>query len=126
MMPYGTTVEECKEYYKCVTYPTVGAATPQDRGGFPMRYGDCTMMFTPTELKATETETQGWIQFETGEYILDEPIRDAVLDHMQAQGRNKAVGFVRLFSSSFSSSFEDLKCANFVRWWSSGHAICLF
>ena len=43
-----------------------------------MRYGDRTMLFTPHELKTTETETQGWIQFETAEYILEEPVRDAV------------------------------------------------
>lgn len=59
--PTGTTVAESEEYYKCVSYPTVGAATPQDRGGFPMRYGDRTMLFTPDELKSLETETQGWI-----------------------------------------------------------------
>ena len=29
-------------------------------------------------LRAVETETQGWIQFETGEYILDQKKRDQV------------------------------------------------
>jgi len=99
MFPYGTTVAESEEYYKCVTYPTVGSATPQDRGGFPMRYGDRTMLFTPNELKTTETETQGWIQFETAEYILEESIRDAVLDVMRRQGANKACGFIGPFDA---------------------------
>tara|TARA_B110000208_G_C11712675_1_gene409896 strand:- start:6 stop:1010 length:1005 start_codon:yes stop_codon:yes gene_type:complete len=99
MAPYGTTLTEAEAYYKCVTYPTVGAATPLDRGGFPMRLGDRSMLFTPDSLKATETETQGWIQFETSEYILDATVRDAVLDHMAAQGPNKAAGFIGPFDA---------------------------
>lgn len=99
MAPYGTTLKECEDYYKCVTYPTVGAATPLDRGGFPMRTGDRTMLFTPDSLKEGETETQGWIQFETSEYILDTGIRNGVLDHMMAQGRNKGCGFIGPFDA---------------------------
>ena len=37
---------------------------------------------------------QGWLQFETGELILDTQRRNAVLDHMAEQGRNTAVGFI--------------------------------
>ena len=49
------------------------------------------MAFTPKELRAAEAPwTQGWIQFETGEYILadeqyNQGIRDAVLNLMQSQ-----------------------------------------
>ena len=57
------------------------------------------MLFTPNELKTTETETQGWIQFETAEYILEESIRDAVLDVMRRQGANKACGFIGPFDA---------------------------
>jgi len=111
MMPYGTTVGECAEYYKCVSYPTVGSATPFDRGGFPMRLGDRQMLFTPDSLKSTETETQGWIQFETGEYILDEPIRDQVLDVMKAQGPNKACGFIGPFDAVMRCGVSDTMAA---------------
>ena len=68
---YGTTVEEAEAYYKCVTYPTAGQATALDRGGFPMRTGNYDLLFTPDALRAGETETQGWIQFETSEYVLN-------------------------------------------------------
>ena len=57
------------------------------------------MMFTPDELRGTETETQGWIQFETKEYIIDIETRDRVLDLMAAQGHNKACGFVGPFDA---------------------------
>ena len=43
-----------------------------------MRLGNREMCFTPASLRAVETETQGWIQFETGEYILDQEKRDQV------------------------------------------------
>jgi hypothetical protein len=64
---YGTAVEQAKEYFQCVTYPTVGTATPLDRGGFPLRTGNYDLLFTPDALRDGETETQGWIQFETSE-----------------------------------------------------------
>ena len=56
-------------------------------------------MFTPDELRNAETETQGWIQFETAEYIMDRSLRDRVLDLMVEQGRNKACGFVGPFDA---------------------------
>ena len=56
-------------------------------------------MFTPEDLRNAETETQGWIQFETAEYILDRDMRDQVLDLMAAQGRNKACAFVGPFDA---------------------------
>lgn len=102
MMPYATTLAEAEALYKCVNYPTVGAATPLDRGGFPMRRGDRTMLFSPESLKAAETETQGWIQFETAELICDTAVRDGVLDLMKAQGAGKeckAVGFIGPFDA---------------------------
>ena len=45
-------------------------------------------------LRSSETETQGWIQFETSEYLIDRKLRDKILQLMVAQGRNKACGFV--------------------------------
>ena len=75
----------------------MSAASPcsPDRGGYPTRDGARKMAFTPNELRAAEAPwTQGWIQFETGEYILDPTIRDQVLDLMASQGKNKACGFI--------------------------------
>lgn len=99
MAPYGTTAQEVHDYFKCINYPdgTASNATPLDRGGFPMRRGDRSLLFTPESLKAAETETQGWVQFETSEYISDVARRDAVLDHMAVQGHAKAVGFIGPF-----------------------------
>lgn len=57
------------------------------------------MRFTPQELRAAEVDTQGWLQFETGEYILDKQTRDAVLSVMQQQGRNRACGFIGPFDA---------------------------
>ena len=99
MRPYGTTYEEAASYYRAVNFPDPGNATPDDRGGYPVRDGERTMMFTPDELRGTETETQGWIQFETAEFIMDEELRDRVLDLMAAQGPNKACGFVGPFDA---------------------------
>jgi len=99
MRPYGTSTAEAEQYYRAVTYPTPGSATPDDRGGFPMRLGNRQMCFTPASLRAVETETQGWIQFETGEYILDQKKRDQVLDLMAAQGPNKTAGFIGPFDA---------------------------
>lgn len=99
MRPYGTTYEEAEAYYRAINFPDPGKATPDDRGGYPVRTGDRTMMFTPDQLKDAETETQGWIQFETAEYILDRKLRDQVLDLMAAQGPNKACGFVGPFDA---------------------------
>jgi hypothetical protein len=92
-------VLQAEEYYRCVQYPRTGAATPHDRGGYPMRKGDGAMLFTPDALKAAETECQGWVQFETSEYIEDVPTRDRVLDVMSLQGRNKAAGFIGPFDA---------------------------
>lgn len=105
MRPYGTTVAEAEQYYRAVTFPDTGHATPDDRGGYPTRGGDYKMAFTPGELRAAEEPwTQGWIQFETGEYILadeqyNQGVRDKVLDLMQAQGKNKACGFIGPFDA---------------------------
>lgn len=46
-----------------------------------------------------QRDTQGWLQFETGELILDVSRRDAVLDLMAAQGPHKACGFVGPFDA---------------------------
>jgi 2-keto-3-deoxy-L-rhamnonate aldolase RhmA len=99
MRPYGTTYEDADRYYRSVNFPTPGRSTPHDRGGYPVRSGDRTMMFTPDALRNAETETQGWLQFETAEYIMDTELRDRVLDLMAAQGRNKACGFVGPFDA---------------------------
>jgi len=101
MRPYGTTLAEAEQYYDAVTFPVgkPGAATNDSRGGYPMRLGDLEMTFTPDSLRAAETEIQGWIQFETTEYILDKEIRNQVLDLMKKQGRNKGVGMVGPFDA---------------------------
>ena len=99
MRPYGTTVAEAETYYKSINFPVPGEPTPDDRGGYPVRDGERTMMFTPHELRDSETETQGWIQFETKEYIIDVSTRDQVLETMAAQGANKACGFVGPFDA---------------------------
>lgn len=99
LKPYSTTVEQAERFYRSVNFPTPGEATADDRGGYPVRYGDRGFAFTPGELLGAETETQGWIQFETVEYIIDVKIRDAVLDIMEAQGPNKACGFVGPFDA---------------------------
>ena len=100
MAPYGTAVQEVCEYLKCINYPDgiASNATPFDRGGFPMRRGDRSLLFTPESLKgAEETETQGWVQFETSQLISDVAVRDEVLDLMAMQGPAKAVGFIGPF-----------------------------
>ena len=99
MRPYGTSVEQVERYYRSVNFPVPGKATADDRGGYPVRDGARKMMFTPDDLRNSETETQGWIQFETKQFIIDEEIRDQVLDIMAAQGRNKACGFVGPFDA---------------------------
>jgi hypothetical protein len=99
MKPYSTTFEEAQRYFRSINFPIPGDATADDRGGYPIRYGDRNFAFTPDSLRGVETETQGWIQFETAEYILDTELRDRVLDLMAAQGRNKACGFVGPFDA---------------------------
>jgi hypothetical protein len=99
MRPYGTTFEEAERYLRSVDFPVPGRATPFDRGGYPMRGGDRTLKFTPGELRAAETETQAWVQFETGEYIMDLKLRDRVLDHMASLGRNKACVYIGPFDA---------------------------
>ena len=99
MRPYGTTYEEAEVFYRSVQFPVPGQATAVDRGGYPVRTGDRTMCFTPDSLRGAETETQGWLQFETAEYIIDTVLRDRLLDLMAAQGRNKACGFVGPFDA---------------------------
>ena len=99
LRPYSTTDEDAERFFRAVNFPVPGQATADDRGGYPVRSGDRTMMFTPDELRNAETETQGWIQFETAEYIMDRSLRDRVLDLMVEQGRNKACGFVGPFDA---------------------------
>ena len=41
-----------------------------------MRRGDRSLVFTPDALRAAERDTQGWLQFETTEYLLDEDVRE--------------------------------------------------
>jgi hypothetical protein len=99
MRPYGTTYEDAERYLRSVNFPIPGSATPDDRGGYPVRGGDRVLKFTPGELREAETEVQAWVQFETSEYILDKNLRDRVLDLMAKQGRNKACGFVGPFDA---------------------------
>jgi len=97
MKPYGTTFEEAKNYFECINFPTPGKATVHNRGAYIRRLNDRTTTFTPESLLEAETETQGWIQFETAEYILNLELRNQILDLMQAQGKNKTCGFVGPF-----------------------------
>jgi 2-keto-3-deoxy-L-rhamnonate aldolase RhmA len=99
MRPYGTTYAEAERYFHSVNFPTPGQATPHNRGGYPVRAGDRTLMFTPEKLRDAESEVQGWIQFETAEYLLDRDLRDQILELMAEQGRNKACGFVGPFDA---------------------------
>jgi len=99
MRPYGTTVEEAETYFKTLTYPVAGQANSLNRGGYPCRGGDRVMKFTPDDLRQAECDTQGWIQFETGEYIRKEKLRDKVLDIVAAQGKNKGCVFIGPFDT---------------------------
>jgi 2-keto-3-deoxy-L-rhamnonate aldolase RhmA len=99
MRPYATTLKETQDYLRTVQFPVAGKATPLDRGGYPVRKGDKTLSFTPDELRAVEAETQAFVQFETGEYILDEALRDQVLDLMASQGLHKCCGFIGPFDA---------------------------
>jgi len=103
MRPYGRTVEECNEYLDCCRYPEPGRASENSRGGFPLRRGNRDLIFTPGELRAAETETQAWVQFETMEYIMPGETRDAVLESMAREGRNKACGFIGPFDALMRS-----------------------
>lgn len=99
LKPYSTTFEQAKRFYQSVNFPVPGQATADDRGGYPVRFGDRGMAFTPGELLDAETETQGWLQFETAEYIMDRDLRDRVLELMASQDRNRACGFVGPFDA---------------------------
>jgi 2-keto-3-deoxy-L-rhamnonate aldolase RhmA len=99
LRPYGTTYEDAERYLRCVRFPEVKKATPYDRGGYPVRTGDRTAMFTPEELRNAESEIQSWVQFETAEYIMDKSLRDRVLDLMEQQGPNRSCGFVGPFDA---------------------------
>ena len=99
MRPYATSLREAEEYYRSIQFPHPGSATPFDRGGYPVRMGDRSVTFTPDSLREAETETQGWLQFETAELILNTSVRDGVLDLMKEQGKNKACGFVGPFDA---------------------------
>ncbi len=98
MRPYGIELEETQRYLRSVRFPS-GNATKDDRGAFPMRRYDRTMTFTPQSLRDFETETQGWVQFETAEYIIDTNMRDRVLDEMAATGKHRSAVFVGPFDA---------------------------
>lgn len=99
MRPYGTTYEEAHRYFNAISFPVPGRGTSDDRGGFPMRAGDRTMDFSPRALLAAEEDVQGWLQFETEEYVTDIDLRDRILDLMQSRGRNKTCGFIGPFDA---------------------------
>lgn len=99
MRPYGTRFEDAERYVRAITFPRPGNATADDRGGYPVRAGDRTPYFTPDGLRSAEVDTQGWIQFETAEYILDTELRDRVLDLIASQERNRVCGFVGPFDA---------------------------
>ncbi|MEE2659393.1 MAG: hypothetical protein VX733_12875 [Candidatus Latescibacterota bacterium] len=99
MKPYGTTYEQAERFFRTVDFPTPGQATPDDRGGYPVRLGDRNFTFTPNSLRGAEVDTQGWVQFETAEYITDTDLRDRVLNLMAEQPPNRACGFVGPFDA---------------------------
>ena len=78
MRPYATTVAEADQYFQAMTFPPgrPGTASQDSRGGYPTRLGDRELCFTPDSLRASESETQGWLQFETSEYILNAALPD--------------------------------------------------
>ncbi len=94
MRPYATSFEEAEVYYRAIAFPVPGETTRHSRGAYPMRGGDRVSTPTLEALRDAETQTQGWLQFETSELILDLGLRDRVLELMAAQGRNRACGFV--------------------------------
>ncbi len=97
MRPYGTTYEDADRYFRAIKFPVPGKATPFDRGGYPVREGDGSLLFAPRQLREAESQIQGWLQFETAEYILDIDLRDKILDLMESQEQNMACGFVGPF-----------------------------
>lgn len=99
MRPYAVSLEEVECYISSINFPIPGKATPHSRGGYPVRTGDRSMMFTPDELRNAESEIQGWVQFETAELIMDTSLRDRVLDLMAGQGKNRVCGFVGPFDA---------------------------
>lgn len=99
MRPYATTLEEAQVYFQSLNYPVSGSANSYNRGGYPVRGGDRVMKFTPDQLRHAERDTQGWLQFETGEYIKKENLRDQVLELIASQGKNKACVFIGPFDS---------------------------
>jgi len=99
MRPYGTTLEHAQTYFQSISFPIPGSATQDDRGGYPVRGGDRVMKFTPEGLRNAEIDTQGWIQFETGEYIFKHKLRDKILDLVAAQGKHKACVFIGPFDA---------------------------
>jgi 2-keto-3-deoxy-L-rhamnonate aldolase RhmA len=108
MRPYATSAADAEVYYAALTFPEPADKAREGyprglrrhaRGAYPMRRGDRRSTFDPQSLRAAETETQGWLQFETGELLLDVGSRDAALDVMAAQGANRACGFVGPFDA---------------------------
>lgn len=100
MRPYGIELDETRRYLRSVEFPPAeGNASRDDRGAFPMRHYDRTMTFTPQSLRDFETETQGWIQFETSEYIVDTLNRNRVLDEMASRGAHRVALFVGPFDA---------------------------
>lgn len=97
MRPYCTSLSEAEQYYSAIDFPEPENARPSSRGGYPVRDGAHNFLFTPGELLHAERDTQGWLQFETGELLLDTGVRDRVLELMNERGKNRACGFVGPF-----------------------------
>ena len=106
MRPYATQYQEAQRYVRSITFPRQNDATPDDRGGYAVRGGDRMMYYNPDELRRVEEETQGWIQFETLEYILDRELRDRVLGLMASQGGNRFCVFVGPFDAALRGGGE--------------------
>lgn len=103
MRPYATQYEEAVQYVSAMSFPSGGDATPHNRGAYPVRGGDRGMLYNHDELLRAEQECQGWLQFETAEYLCDPETRDRVLTLIASAGKNRYCAFVGTFDASLRS-----------------------
>ena len=57
MRPYASTYEEAEQYYRAIRLPSgrPGTASPDARGGFPVRLADRQPTYTPAAMRAVST-----------------------------------------------------------------------
>lgn len=75
-------VPQVERYLSSVRYPDIaarGAPTPYARGGYGFRDALGNNVFSAERLRVLEgTQTQACVQFETGEFLFDEDMRNKV------------------------------------------------